>query len=451
MARIVVKFGGSVLRCGEDYRRAAKRVVKLLEERNEVVVVVSAMRGVTDQLAKLLEPRSDWSNIISYIHDLHVKTAREALEGRLLSDALRRIDDVLSELSKIVHAVQTIGDVTPRLRDYVLSFGERLSTTLMWSVLASHGVSSVSLTGREAGIITNDSFGEAEPIMDITRRMTRETLIPLLKKGVVPVVSGFIGGTLSGDVTTLGRGGGDYTATLLASTLEASRVILYTDVPGILTGDPSTMQNVRLVPQLSYDEAIECAVLGAKRLHPRTFEPIRDANVEVLITCMDCDQGTIVRSENTGPPAKVVTARKDLAMIMLHPHEDDDLSTTLNMVLNALQRRLSAHVLVQHSPVQLITILVERGHVSRLVSSLEELAKHKLIRSFSVSEKLGMLSVIGYGVKDIDVICHLLEGESVRAHGMFFGSASVSVLMPADKVDRVAASVHERMIRRWWS
>jgi len=137
---------------------------------------------------------------------------------------------------------------------------------------------------RSTLVIDKDAFNIIEKYLDdiyeISRKLVQENLLRYLKNGITPIVTGFIAGTIDGKITTLGRGGSDYTATLLASLVDAEQVILYTDVPGIMTGDPKYVKDHRVVPELSYSEAIMSAQLGAKRLHPRTFEPVKNTNIK---------------------------------------------------------------------------------------------------------------------------------------------------------------------------
>ncbi|PCN50901.1 hypothetical protein B6U99_01845 [Candidatus Geothermarchaeota archaeon ex4572_27] len=197
-----------------------------------------------------------------------------------------------------------MGDPTPRAVDYILSFGEKLSASLMACALEAAGVEARWMTGRDAGIVTDASFGCAKPIEEVSSGLVRESLGPLLDAGVVPVVTGFVAGTQDGVVTTLGRGGSDYTATLLAKYLGASEVRLYTDTPGVMTADPRLVPDARVVSAMSLEEASEMARLSAKGFHPRTFEPLRGTGIRIRVTSPNGNPGTLIAEHTRGPPVK---------------------------------------------------------------------------------------------------------------------------------------------------
>ena len=192
-------------------------------------------------------------------------------------------EKTIAELEKVLTGICYVGELTPKSKDYVLSFGERLSAPIVWGAIKDRKLETQCFTGKEAGIVTDSNFGEADPLMNFTTHLIRERLSPLLEKGVIPVVTGYIAADQNGVVTTVGRGGSDYTATILGVALGADEIWIWTDVDGIMTTDPKIVPAAKMLPQLSYQEAAEMAIFGAKAMHPRALGPVIKQNVPVRI------------------------------------------------------------------------------------------------------------------------------------------------------------------------
>ena len=246
----------------------------------EVVAVCSAASGVTDGLIAVssLIRRGDRdgaakaaSRIAASSRRLARGSVRGAAARRRLLDALQR--DFL-DLHELVHGMSLLGEATPRSMDYLLSFGERLSSRTMACAVQDAGGRAVALAGNQAGITTDSNFGGARLLMDTTRLRVSKALGPLLADGVTPVVGGFVGADQHGRITTLGRGGSDYTATTVGACIGADEIWLMSEVDGLMTADPSIVEDARVLPEVSYVEAMEMAMFGAKQIHPRTFEPL---------------------------------------------------------------------------------------------------------------------------------------------------------------------------------
>ncbi len=454
---LVAKFGGSVLRNGEDYARAAAIVEELLDEYS-VVVVVSAMKGVTDRLLRLardfeVSPTTE----IQEIYSMHIEALREAgVSGRLFGEAFSRIARLIDELTKIVWALRVLGEVTPKAVDYVLSFGERLSSIVMEVVLRSHGIEAKALTGWEAGIVTNGNFGEATPIPDETERRVRERLPPLLEKGVVPVVTGFIAATPRGEITTLGRGGSDYTASLLASILGALEVRFYTDVPGVMTADPRLIPEARTIPRLCVIEALELSRVGGKKFHPRTFEPLLYSKTRARILDARDPHGphTIVEPECI-ETLKAVAVMKNLSIVRVEGAVMAGRIGTAMMV-TSVSKRVGVNIVALAQPVTetRIEVVVAKDDAGRLARALEEeVARENLDVRVGLVEKVAAVSVVGYGLRNAAVRSRVLaEALSLDPepviHSMAVGYDDASLTMITDERDavRIAERIHTRLL-----
>ena len=229
---------------------------------------------------------------------------------------------IIAELGKVLTGICYVGELTPKSKDYVLSFGERLSAPIVWGAIKDHKLETQCFTGKEAGIVTDSDFGDARPLMNFTIHLIRERLGPLLEKDIVPVVTGFIAANQDGITTTVGRGGSDYTATILGVSLKADEVWIWTDVDGIMTTDPKIVPAAKMLPELSYQEAAEMAIFGAKAMHPRALGPVIKEKIPVRIrsTLHPENPGTLITQKHSKATdaVKAVAIIKDVAMVNVY-------------------------------------------------------------------------------------------------------------------------------------
>jgi aspartate kinase len=326
MKKIVMKFGGTSVATGENIRNVAGMVAQTVKQGCSVVVVVSALDGTTDALFEAAEKvkKGNDEYVQKFKQELlakHLTAAAKAIVNKRVRKEVEQIlEKTIDELEKVLTGISYVGELTPKSKDYVLSFGERLSAPIVWGALRDLGLETQFFTGKEAGIVTDSNFGEASPLMNVTTHQLKEKIGPLLEKRVIPVVTGYTAATQDGVVTTLGRGGSDYTATLIGAALAADEVWIWTDVDGLMTADPKIIPSAKVLPELSYQEAAEMAIFGAKAMHPRALEPIMKENIPARIRNVfnPKNHGTLISNEQTAKRADVVKAIaliKDVAMI----------------------------------------------------------------------------------------------------------------------------------------
>ena len=406
---VVAKFGGSLLRDSSGYLTLSSEVEKLLEQGRRVVVVVSAMKGVTDELIEIVEKPVGWEPRLKRIMERYYSAARGAVVNEREATALLgELSRLFDELFKLVWAVKVIGEVTPFARAAIVSFGERLSAALAAATLRSNGVEAVWLDGREAGIVAEGDPWEATVDYKLSEQLVRGKLTPLLEHRVVPVVTGFVAGTREGRTVLLGRGGSDYTATLLARFLGADEVILYTDVPGVMSADPRMIPESRVIPRLSIAEAMELALLGAKRMHPKTFEPVFDSNVTVRITMPGADEATVVTREGGPPPLKAVVATGDLAVVtVVGGGLVGRIGVASKVTGIAAVNGVNILSIMQPITETRISLVVRRREAERLAKALAE-GLGGLV-SEVVVEEVSAVSVVGDGLRDSRVSGRLVE------------------------------------------
>jgi aspartate kinase len=269
-----MKFGGTAVDSPDKIRHIAQ-LIEYHKKSNEIVCVVSAVRGMTDGLLSIADSvkRGDKTSLDDFVKkctDIHMQIVQGAISDKQLkNEAFATIKKIINELEDILGGIVLLGEVTAKSLDYLLSFGERLSTPIVSYALQDLGMKSEHLTGKEAGIFTDSNFGEARPLIDTTKLKVSHKLEPMLKQDVVPVVTGFIGADQYGNITTIGRGGSDYTATIIAASIGAKEVWLWSDVDGLMTADPKLVMNARVLNEVSFAEAMEMSLFGAKYMHPR--------------------------------------------------------------------------------------------------------------------------------------------------------------------------------------
>ena len=407
--KLVVKFGGTSLASVKDIQNVAKSINKLSND-NQIVVVCSAIDGITDeliQISSLIERgnKKDTNRILARISQKHKQFATHLVTNpKIQKSLLDKMKSELSELEELVHGLLLLGEITPRSFDYLISFGERLSINLVSFGLQQIKRKSLALSGKQAGIVTDSNFGESRPLMDTTRIRLSKTIQDVFDKKTIPVVGGFAGADQHGNLTTFGRGGSDYTATIIASCIDADEIWLMSDVDGLMTADPKLVKNAKLLKEVSYAEAIEMAQFGAKQIHPRTFEPIASKKIPMRIrsTFDLSNPGTIVTASPgaaTKKTVKCASAIRDVGLIDLTggilfaaPGSAAKIFTILaDININVM--------MVSSNPSESsISIIVKHSDLDKAVNALEMSLLGKTVKKISTSTNVSIIAVIGSGM-----------------------------------------------------
>lgn len=283
---VVMKFGGTSVGSAERMKNVAD-IVAHHAQRTEAVVVVSAMGGVTDMLIRAASEasqgdREHWKNARRELAHRHREVADQLLKAGEQAAVLPRLADAVTNFEDLCSGFSLVREVTPRAMDTLSSLGEVMSANLMAAILRSRGTPAEAVDATEL-VVTDDNFGNATPLFEETNAKTRQRLAGLRRRGVLPVITGFRGATRAGACTTLGRGGSDYSGTILGAALDADEVWIWTDVDGVMTADPRLVPEARILPEISYREAIELSFFGAKVLHPKTIQPVMKKKIPVWI------------------------------------------------------------------------------------------------------------------------------------------------------------------------
>jgi aspartate kinase len=320
---VVMKFGGTSVGDAACIARSAKIVADAARE-SSVVAVVSAMSGVTNRLiaaARQAESgdREAGGVLLAALRQQHEAALAALTASQAARESVQKqLDEIFAEGQRLYDGTALLQELTPRTLDAVSSLGERLSAPLFAAALEELGARSAAVSATEL-IITDNCHGGAEPRMDLTRERCEAVLRPQLEKGIVPVVTGFLGATAEGVLTTLGRGGSDYSGTILGAALNANEIIIWTDVNGVLTADPRLVPEARTILEVSYREAAELAYFGAKVLHPKTLREVIPAGIPVWIRNSFAPEqtGTVITQQgrSIGGGVKALTAIRDVTLI----------------------------------------------------------------------------------------------------------------------------------------
>jgi len=460
--RIVMKFGGTSVTGVENVRRVAYTIASHVRKGHEVVAVVSALDGVTERLieaSELAEKRDKnfISQFKSELLEMHLQLTNNSIKSSTLKSEISQIvTSTIEELEKVLTGIIYVGELTPRSRDYILSFGERLSTPIVYGAVRDLGLEARFLTGSEAGIVTDANFGGASPLLNVTRHQVAERLEPLLKKGIVPIVTGFIAATQDGIITTLGRGGSDYTATIIGSALGADEIWIWTDVNGLMTADPKIVPSARTIPEISFEEALEMVVFGAKAMHPRAVEPLMDGNAIVRIKNIFNPEGpeTVIKREQKikpGKTVKAVTLLKDAAVITVSGAGMIGVPGTAAKVFDVLGKSgINILMISQGASEANISIAIRRNVLDKAVNALEvALLGRGLIREVTAEDDVCIISAVGAGMKNTPGIASKLfsavarKGINVRMIAQ--GSSELNISFVIKETDAKAAvqAIHE--------
>jgi aspartate kinase len=412
--RLVMKFGGTAINSADKVRHIASLIKSQKEKgNNEIVGVISAARGMTDKISSipLNIKTSDKQFITDFLKDtnyIHINIIDNAIKNEKLKNAARSVlTALIKELEDILTGVLLLGEITPKSLDYLMSFGERLSTPIVSFALRDLGSLSEYLTGKEAGILTDSNYGEARPLMDTTRLRVVHKIEPLLSSNVIPIVTGFIGADQNGNTTTIGRGGSDYTATIIASSIDADEVWFLGDVDGLMTADPKIVSEARVIREVSFAEAMEMALFGAKYMHPRALEPVMDTKIPVRIrNAFKVDhQGTLISQNLTKTSQKTVksiTAIRHTALIDVSGGGMVGAPGTAAKIFDALAKNRVNIMMISQSPSESsISIVVRRDELDKAITTLELNLLGKIVKRVNINNDVAVIAAVGSGMRGI--------------------------------------------------
>ncbi|HTW67119.1 MAG TPA: aspartate kinase [Bryobacteraceae bacterium] len=458
---LVMKFGGTSMGSAERIQVAAS-ICREQAQQRPVLAVVSAMSGVTDLLLATLRhaEAGDEAGIEASVQTLlarHEKACRELLhDPERCCRAITGVSELIADFRRIAHGMRMLANRPPRSVDEAIAIGERLSALLMAEYLEASGIAARAINAREV-VVTDAVFGNATPIMDATRAKAGQLLQPLLASGVLPVVTGFNGATVDGRPTTLGRGGSDFSASILASALDASELWIWTDVDGIMSADPRSVPGARVLDALTYNEAAELAYNGAKVLHPRTLAPLIERQIPVWSKNsfhLEAPGTRIVPVLDAPPGPRAVTSMTNVALVSIEPASAAVSGTRL--MARALEALADANAevlaLSSSSYRQSFCFLVRKDELSSVMKSLEaDLAlelTHGYLKPIAVDDNVGLLALVGEGMRGTPGLAgrlfQAISEQNVNIIAIAQGSSelTISIVVRRDGLERAIRAVH---------
>jgi aspartate kinase len=456
-----MKFGGTSMGSAERMKVAAQICAEQKQQR-PVLAVVSAMSGVTDLLLNTLRhaEAGDEAGIAANLEKLtvrHIEACNELLNATTREAAISGIHELIGDFQRITHGVRMLGERPPRSVDEALAIGERLSALMLSEYLSATGVSAEAVNGANV-IVTDAVFGNATPIMQETRKKADQILRPMIGRGALPIVTGFNGATMDGRPTTLGRGGSDFSASILAAALDAAELWIWTDVDGIMSADPRSVPEARVLDALTYSEAAELAYNGAKVLHPRTLAPLIERQIPVWSknSFNLKHPGTrIVPKVEEAPGPRAVTSMSNVALISIEPASSAVSGTRL--MARALEALADANAevlaLTSSSYRQSFCFLIRKEELVAAMKSLEaDLAlelTHGYLKPIAVDENVGLLAVVGEGMRGTPGLAgrlfQAISQQDVNIIAIAQGSSelTISVVVHRDGLERAIRAVHK--------
>ncbi len=469
---LVMKFGGTSVGSVDALKNVTQIIRDSKKDWERVVVVTSAVSGVTnlllDSAASASQGKIDLlTQTESTLREKHFAAANMLIKEEAALEAVKaEINALIFSLIDLCKAIAVLGEASPRALDAVASLGERMSVRLLAAILSDAGMESRAIESAEF-IVTNAHFQNAHPDFRITTERTRAVMNPILDKGIIPIVTGFIGATPEGIVTTLGRGGSDYSAAIIGRVLPADDVWIWTDVDGVMTTDPRIVKEAVTLPEISYGEIAELAFFGAKVLHPKTIRPVVDAGIGLRIcnTFNPSHPGTRLTSNGDGrvkahTPEKVVKAVTAIRKQRLVTIEGRGMLGIPGVAARAFgtvaSTGTSVPLITQASSEQSICFAVPSEVAPTIVSALEKSFAYEIededIDRVWATDDVSIVTVVGSGMRHTPGVAGRVFSQlglnDVNVLAIAQGSSEVSISLVVDSADTENAvkALHELIV-----
>lgn len=457
---LVMKFGGTSVGSAERMRVAAALSARERAKR-PVIIVVSAMSKITDLLLDTMRhaeggDRNGIATNLAALRSRHEDACRGLLPETRHAAVIAAIHELIREFERIVNGMAMLSDRPPRSVDEAVAIGERLSALLISEHLKAEGTPAAAVNAWDV-VVTDAVFGNASPLMEPTRVKAGARLLPLLEEGVLPVVTGFNGATADGRPTTLGRGGSDFSASILAAAMDASELWIWTDVDGIMSADPRLVRDAQVLPEITYAEAAELAYNGAKVLHPRTLAPLVEKKIPVWSKNSFAPEkpGTrIMPAVNVANGTRAVASMSKVALVSLEPASSE--VNAVQIMARSLDAvaRANVEVLVVSSSSyrQSFCLLVREEELERSVQALEaalalELAHH-YVHPIHIDRDVGLLAAVGEGMQGHAGLAGRIFTAISRVHVNIIAIAqgsselTIAVVVRREGLEKAVCAVH---------
>jgi aspartate kinase len=469
---LVMKFGGTSVGSAEALLKATQIIRDAKKDWKRIVVVTSAMSGVTnlllDSAALATQGKIDsLPEAESTLREKHF-VAVDALikDAKLCEETKTEINSLILSLVDLCKAIAVLGEASPRAMDSVASLGERMSLRLLAAVVNDAGISAKGIESTEF-VVTNAHFQNAHPDFKATTEKTRAVLNPLMDAGIIPITTGFIGATPDGAITTLGRGGSDYSAAIIGSVLPADDVWIWTDVDGIMTTDPRIVKEAKTLSEITYSEIAELAYYGAKVLHPKTIRPVTDAGIGLRIcnTFNPTHPGTRLIANvpsdskpRNGQVVKAVTAIRSQRLVTIEGRGMLGVPGVAARAFGAVaSTKTSVPLITQASSEQSICFAVPAESATSVLSALQAVFATEIededIDRVWMTEDVSIITVVGVGMSHTPGVAgqvfSKLGDSKANVLAIAQGSSEVSISMVVIAADTELAvkALHELIVQ----
>jgi len=431
---IVLKFGGTSVEDADAIRRTAGIVASRVDR--QPIVVVSALAGVTNALIAFAE-QSVKGHLIGALRAVESLRERHLRQAELLLgtgpeclETCAELSAMIDELAHLGEALATLGDLTPRSFDAISAYGEKMSSLLCVAAFRQHGIPAVHVDACEV-MITDDAFTRAEPQADAIADACRMRVVPLSREGRVPVMGGFIGSAKgSGITTTLGRGGSDYSASLVGAAIRADAIEIWTDVDGMLTADPRVVPDARLIERIGFDEASELASFGAKVLHPNTIAPAVRVGIPVFVLNSRRPQGkgTVITFEAPKRAVTAIAGKTDVTLLKIGSPRMLLTEGFLRTLFEIFERHKTSVDVVATSEVSVSLTIDDPSHLEGIVTDLRGLG------DVSIERNRGIVAVVGGALSEGGgaMARALAALGEVRVHMLSLSATGINLTMVVD-------------------
>jgi aspartate kinase len=449
---IVCKFGGTSVQDAEALSRLAQ-IIRARRDR-QPIVVASAMGKTTNQLLEVAQTaakgkRQEALDLLNKIRERHFKEAQKlgiAIAEDWVSETIQAY---FKEMRDLVKGLAALGELTPRIMDAVASYGERLSTTILTQLLENHGMPAHLMDARQC-VITDDNFTRANPLFDLTEAAIIEHFRPVIKSGKIPVFQGFIGRTRDGITTTIGRGGSDFSASIVGAALEAEDIQIWTDVDGIMTTDPRMVKEARRIKAISFDEAAELAYFGAKVLHPATIIPAvrKKIPVHVLNSYKPDQDGTLITDEapRCENPVKAIAYKSGITVVNIT-------STRMLMAYGFLKKIFE---IFEHYKVPVDVVATSEVSVSLTVDETSKLwdivTELKKIGEVNVEGSKSIVCCVGDNLRNIPGVLHTafsaLQDIKIQMISQGASAINITFVIDEDRLPEAVRGLHDALFKK---
>ena len=454
-----MKFGGTSVGNPERVRQAAQIVADSSRE-HRVVVVVSAFSGVTDSIIATMNAAMSGEGPDAQLQKLeerHISAIADLFPAAKRAAVANEVNAVLRQFREFCSALTLLRSATPQVMDVALAIGEKMSARIMAAYLHELGVIGEYVDAGRV-LITDDKFGNANPEMDATRQQSQQVLLPMLAHGRVPVVTGYAGVTANGRPTTLGRGGSDFSATILGAAIGADEIWIWTDVDGVLNADPRVCPRASTLPEITYAEAIELAYYGAKVIHPRAIRPAMDLGIPVWIKNSFAAHvpGTKIVSSvtPTHSPVKALSVVTKASLVTLTTRQNHDSAEIFGRLFMRLgHEHVDVLFSTQSSSENALGLVLRQENTEPVVQIIKRLfrneLKHGVLNPISVQDDIAVVAVLGESMKGyFGIIGRLFTAVGQRKVSVIAVAQGASELnicfaVPAKHAQETVRAVHD--------